>query len=68
MASTMSAFILMMQVFIEPIAKYTKNFDVGAWTDSAQLIENTEKVRKALAMAGQANQNTAAKAQGQERS
>ena len=53
LASTLSAYILMMQVFIDPIAMYTKDFNVGAWSDSAKkLIESTEKVRKALAKAG----------------
>jgi len=51
--STMSAFVLMLEVFIDAIAKYTKDFDVGAWRDSTKkLIASTEKVRSALAQGG----------------
>lgn len=51
--STISAFLLMLEVFIDPIAKYAKDFDVGAWRDSTKkLIESTEKVRSALAKRG----------------
>jgi hypothetical protein len=52
-AATMSAYILMMQVFIDPISKYTKGFDVSAWSESTkQLLASTEEVRSALAAAG----------------
>jgi hypothetical protein len=43
----------MMQVFIDPISKYTKGFDVSAWSESTkQLLASTEEVRSALAAAG----------------
>jgi len=59
LASTMSAFVLMLQVFIDPLTKHIrakvdgKDFDLAAWRDSTQkLAEGTEKVRKALAAVG----------------
>jgi len=49
----MSAYILMLQVFIDSVSKYTKDFDVDAWAASTKaLIASTEKVRAALAAAG----------------
>jgi hypothetical protein len=51
--STMSAFLIMLEVFVDVIAKYTKDFDVGNWHDSTKkLIASTEKVRAALANGG----------------
>jgi hypothetical protein len=51
--STMSAFLLMLEVFIEAIAKYTQDFDVVTWRDSTKkLIASTDKVRAALANGG----------------
>ena len=55
LVSTMSAYILMLQVFIDSVAKYTKDFDIDAWAASKNaLIASTEKVRAALAAVGRA--------------
>jgi hypothetical protein len=52
----------MLQVFIDPIGKYTKNFNVGAWAESTKkVIVSTEKVRAALAAAGQAKEDAVGK-------
>lgn len=60
--STMSAFLLMLEVFIDPIAKYAKDFEVGAWCDSTKkLIASTEKVRAALANRGLQSKAASAK-------
>lgn len=53
LASTLSAFMLMLGVYLEPLGKYTKDFDVRYWIEaSRELTASIEKVREALAAVG----------------
>jgi hypothetical protein len=52
-ASTLSAYMLMLEVFIEPVGKYAAEFDLDSWRKSSNaLVMSIEKVRAALAEAG----------------
>lgn len=53
LASTLSAYTLMLKVLIEPVRKYVGSFDVAKWTTSTEALSNNiEKVRTALAQSG----------------
>lgn len=50
LASTMSAYMLMLGVYVVPVGNYAKGFDVKSWeASSGAVLASIEKVRKALA-------------------
>ena len=62
LASTLSAFMLMIAIYADPLSKLTKNFDVANWIKSSKaLTDSIEKVRAALAKAGLQEQAGAVK-------
>lgn len=50
LASTLSAYMLMLAIYADPLTKLTKDFDVTQWTEAIKaLTASIEKVRAALA-------------------
>lgn len=53
LASTLSAYMLMLGIFIGPVSKHSGSFDVSKWEASAKALTiSIEKVRAALARHG----------------